>query len=362
MSRIRRIIFWPFRQLNRLASWFVKTLRHFFSRLINGFKRRWLAIIIVTILCVGVGGYTQGWEWTGFPAYGGVPANPIGNTLEIASHREKTLWDWMGLILVPLTLFGIASQYNQQIRDREQRREAHEKNLEEMARQERYREDALQAYVNQMATLMLEHGLLADDLPADAPVWKLAQLRTVTVLRRMTDESGTDTTRINEILTFLRDSGLLEGSRGVLSGATLTRIVLRDVNLWRANLQTTNLWEAEMQGANLMEANLQGALLVHANLQAAYLEEADLKRATLHEVNLHRAILGKANLEGASLLDADLQGVVGISSAKLNRDTVLPDGNNWANTNLDYFTDPKHLNGFWRSPHPYSPAYQGDDA
>ena len=379
MSRIRRIIVWPFIQLHRLVSWFVKTLQHFFSRLINGFKRHWLSTSIVVILCAVFfilwGGYKQGWEWTGFPAYSGVPANPANNTLEIASYREKTLWDWMSLILVPLTLFGIATLFNQQVRTRDQRREAHEEDLAKQARQERYREDALQSYFTQMATLMLDHGLLTDALPVSAPVWKLAQLRTVTVLRRMSDENddnGTDIARVEEILTFLRDSGLLVGDRGVLAGATLTGVMLPKAPLWEANLQGVNLDEASLRGTYLADANLKNAsfyqsklegIIAHsANMHGTYLHNAQLQKADLMVADLQEANLTGANLESAYLLNTNLLGA-NLTGTIFNDQTVLPDARTLGSnldgdpnrspyyqpgvTDMARYTDPNHSD-FWQ--------------
>ncbi len=301
MNRLRKIICWPFSQLRRLRSWLCQSVHGLFSRLLKVFRRLWRIVTVIVGLGVLIiliwGGYTQGWEWTGFPIYNGVSASPASNLLEIPPQREKTLWEWMDLILVPLTLFIIATLFNQQVRTRDQHREDRQEQLAKLARQERYREDALQSYFNEMATLMLQHNLLADYLPADTPAWKLAQLRTITILRRMTDDTGTDRARIGEILTFLRDSGLLTGDRGVLAEASLYRMVLQDANLWEANLQ----------GARLAGANLQKAYLTNANLQKAHLSAASLQNAKLAEANLRGADLQYSNLQGADMWETNLQ-------------------------------------------------------
>ena len=45
----------------------------------------------------------RGWEWTGF--------------------RDKTLWDWMQLLVIPLALAAVAFGFDSLQRDRDQRRE-----------------------------------------------------------------------------------------------------------------------------------------------------------------------------------------------------------------------------------------------
>lgn len=303
-----------------------------------------------------------------------MPASGMNNTLPIAAQHEKTLWDWLELIVVPLSLVVVAAL----LRDREIRREAREKDFERLARSERYREDALQAYFNEMAHLILKCRLLDKSLANDAPAWKLAQLRTGMALRRMTDENGSDSRRIAEILTYIRDTGLLVGERGLLAGANLTKIVLSETDLSGANLENANLDEAnlkgtnlthaklngvklrgaELGGANLSEANMQEARLWKAKLQgakleAAMLQEANLAHAELQKANLHLARLQKTNLtqarlQGVRLLEANLQGA-NLTNTEFDKETVLPDGTRYVpnETDMSRYTNPSHSD-FWQ--------------
>ena len=54
----------------------------------TGFGRRrraaWLAIPLMVLLITVVGGYAGHWEWTGF--------------------QHKTLWDWLNIVMIPVTL------------------------------------------------------------------------------------------------------------------------------------------------------------------------------------------------------------------------------------------------------------------
>lgn len=44
----------------------------------------WLTIPLIALLIMVVGGYAAHWEWTGF--------------------QKETLWDWLNIVLIPITL------------------------------------------------------------------------------------------------------------------------------------------------------------------------------------------------------------------------------------------------------------------
>lgn len=61
---------------------------------------------LVSILFVGLvlvfflilfGGYKLGWEWAGYGAFGDASKG-------IPYERAKTLWDWLGLLIIPVTI------------------------------------------------------------------------------------------------------------------------------------------------------------------------------------------------------------------------------------------------------------------
>jgi uncharacterized protein YjbI with pentapeptide repeats len=78
--------------------------------------------------------------------------------------------------------------------------------------------------------------------------------------------------------------------------------------LRQANLQRASLESGKLQNAFLGAIDLRGASLVGANLQDATLWVADLRGA---------------NFTGANLFRADMQ------RAKLNAETILPDGSHY---------------------------------
>jgi hypothetical protein len=86
--------------------------------------------------------------------------------------REKTVWDWLQLLIVPLKLALITVVFTWQQDFRQQ-------NLAE----QRAQDEALQAYLDQMGGLLLEKNLRASEV--DSEVRTLARARTLTVLNRL---------------------------------------------------------------------------------------------------------------------------------------------------------------------------------
>ncbi len=149
-------------------------------------------------------------------------------------------------------------------------------------------DEALQAYLDQMSTLMLEKDLRNSE--EDSEVRTLARARTLTVIRRV------DTSRKDEIMQFLLEADLVHrvgGSAPV-------------IELGGADLGDTNLREADLSGANLSRANLSEANLSLANLRGANLSGADVSRADLNNaqgITNEELEQQAASLEGATMPD-----------------------------------------------------------
>jgi uncharacterized protein YjbI with pentapeptide repeats len=243
--------------------------------------------------------------------------------LHTSPRREEERWrintvrDWLDLLVVPLALVVISFLFTTQQDQRQQRTETQRAEAERELAEQRAQDEALQAYLDQMSTLMLDRKLLEAE-PGD-PVHTLAQARTSTVILRLDSEHNESVTR------FLIDSGLAASSEGsprllreitlshaTLSDANLPNADLRDVDLSGANVNDANLSDANLSGANvndanLSDANLSGAKLILADLGAADLSKADLSAADLSDAYLLEADLSGANLSGANLNDANLK-------------------------------------------------------
>jgi hypothetical protein len=185
--------------------------------------------------------------------------------------RNKTAWEFLQLLIVPLMLAAIGfwftaqqdarqqkieNQRAQQAQKIENQRAEAERELAEQQAQD----EALQAYLDQMSQLMLERKLL--EAEQGDPVHTLAQARTSTAILRLDAEHNHSVTR------FLINSGLAvrsEGSPRLLREITLSHAKLSDAYLYKADLSGATLEGADLSGASLKGADLSGpTVLVNA--------------------------------------------------------------------------------------------------
>ncbi len=167
----------------------------------------------------------------------------------------------------------------------------------------------------------------------------------LTVLGRRNESFKKDWLDLSEVQinkAYLRRANLSLAilRRGQLINANLSEANLRNANLVGANLSGANLNSADLIKADLNGVNLIGAKLIKADLSGAQLITANLYKAALCKANLIKANLIKANLIevdflAADLTRADLSGAElsftknltcrQIRSAKIDRETILPD-------------------------------------
>src|SRR5215216_213970 len=176
---------------------------------------------------------------------------------------DKTLWDVLQLLIVPLVLVGIGLLFEMQQAERQQAMEEQQQALEDRrARAEqklaeqRAQDEALQAYLDQMSSLLLEKDLRTSE--QESEVRTLARARTLTVLGRL------DPSRKTAVMQFLVDADLVQSidERDPI-------ISLNGVDLSGANVSDANLRNADLNGAELSDANLSGVYLGDANLRGA---------------------------------------------------------------------------------------------
>ncbi|MBV8231897.1 MAG: pentapeptide repeat-containing protein [Planctomycetaceae bacterium] len=285
-----------------------------------------VAVILLLALLIRWG-YTI--PWTGFGEY------TWTEWKDQKYQRAKTLWDWMQLLLIPIMIavvgvFG-AAWFNQRrellARDLDERRHREEQELV----QDRFREEALQKYLDSMAELMLGKGLRTSI--REAEVRDIARALTLTVMQ------GLDGARKGTLLRFLKESKLIENEKPIIS---LNLVRIDNAQLRGADLRWADLHGAIFTGAELREAHLEGAYLEEAylggetDLRGAHLNKADLRGAIFtgedHSgADLRGADLRGADLRGADLRGADLRGARNLTQGQLESArgdvaTRLPEG------------------------------------
>ena len=178
-------------------------------------------------------------------------------------------------------------QYREQERQKEREYQQVEQLKQRQYREQERQKDLLQAYLKQMATLVVDQKLTTKQ-PSD-PTAVATSALTVAVIKQLNPDG------IKQVKDFLIAAGLarLTGPN-LLSGVDLQGINLENVDLSFTNLRIAKLEEAKLINANLEGAKLEGAILENADLTAANLEDAKL---------------WGANLKGANLENANLKGI-----------------------------------------------------
>jgi hypothetical protein len=205
--------------------------------------------------------------------------------------RGKTVWDLLQLLIVPLALVVISFVFTLQQDARQQAIEDQRAEAERELAEQRAQDEALQAYLDQMSSLLLEQDLRTSE--EESEVRTLAEARTLTALQRL------DANHNRIILRFLREAKLISGGRSVVR---LTFADLKGADLKGADLNSIDLEGADLRGADLRGANLSYTYLHQAHLEGANLQGADLRGAVLTDAKVIDDQLAEArSLEGATM-------------------------------------------------------------
>ena len=257
-----------------------------------------LLIGVSLIVLIGVFiGFGYRWPWTGFGET--LYSKPKGD-LEV--QPKKTLWDWLqllGTLAIPVVLATAGFWFTSQQAQRQHKLERLRARSDHRLEMQRAQDTALQSYLNQMGTLILDRNLLEKE--RGTPVYTLAQARTATVITRL------DADHNRNVMRFLSNSGLAGTSTTDESSSS----IFTGIDLRGANLKGVYLGYFDLSGADLRDANLTNATLDHANLS----------RATLNDATLKSALLYNADLSGASLYGAELGDVL-LNNANLSEVTL----------------------------------------
>ncbi len=252
--------------------------------------------------------------------------------------KDKTLWDWLENILIPLLIplivVGLSVFLGREARSFAKRAQ-HERDLAA----DRSREEALRAYLERLTDLVLKEKL--KESPIDSPERAVAQAHTFAALRSL------DGTRKGILLRFLQESRLLAKINPIISleGADLTQASLAGADLGGLSMNGVDLRHAVLDEAIFQETDLQYADLSNSSMREAQLERTDLRYAILHQADMSEANLIDANLSVADLTEAIFQDATinnvnlfraDLSDAKIEIDqlrdaenvleAILPDG------------------------------------
>lgn len=268
-------------------------------------SRRNLVSFLFGLLIVGsaigivVGGYWQGWKWTGFVVES---AGTTGPTL-------RTLRDWLELLLIPLTIVVAGYFLNQAQWRREDAVEQRRIDTERANAADERREQQLQLYFDRISDLLLGGGLressFGDGKRAVAQIWTLAILRSL------------DPKRKAILLKFIYEAGLIWATDSIikldnadLSGLDLYKANLNQTDLRGTNLSKSTMRKADLFGANLSLADLSGVDLSGASCFRGQMVAANFRDALLTECDFEQADISGSDFSNAKMSGSSLRGAI----------------------------------------------------
>ena len=260
----------------------------------------------------------------------------------------KTLWDWLSVLGVPLSLalLGFWFQHisakqavlekaraNEQAaleKKRANEQAALEKKrfneqavLEKEIAESNQKEEVLQAYFDRLSTLLVDKNLIAIAIKQDTASEEERELlssavtmiraRTLSILRKFGEDGG----RKTSVIQFLMEAKIIRNLNLSLEGAYLVNADLSDADfrsdystlLFRESINLTyaNFSNAKLKRVIFSDADLRGAIFNNADLSNAEIRGNDLTGAKLVSARLIRANLTNADLTNAYLTNADLR-------------------------------------------------------
>jgi hypothetical protein len=255
-----------------------------------------VAIILVIAL-----GYRRRWAWTGFIAGDG---------------RPRTLWDWLGLLVIPLALAALGFALSAAQTERDNRRDDARARLDRTLANERAaadrargldqdREEILRTYLGQMSGLLLDRDLGSARTGSEAKA--LAHTLTLSVLPRLDGE------RKGVVLRFLDEAGLIRGLNPKIRlwGADLRHVTLDGASLDRPALRRADLRHASFRRMVLYAPDFYSSDLRGADFTDSILDDPEFGRACLSDVSFRDANLNRPVFAGAAGHDVDFTDATG---------------------------------------------------
>jgi hypothetical protein len=293
----------------------------------------WLVVFAVVLLLLLLWlGYTRGARISGFgphvvkkietfeyPGDDEESGQPQKRSITTETQGARTVWEWLTILTISAVIAGAALIFTTRQAHQQEELQVQQANDAQELQVQQANDAALQAYLEDMGTFVLEKDLRGADENDDVRL--LARARTLAVLDAV---SGARKVRVlefmfeTELLKFrshdrppvisLRFADLSETrlvKRSILSNTDLDRAELMDAKLIDAKLINATLTKADLRGANLSGTDLSGADLSGADLRGAkswteeQLREAEsLQGATMPD---SQTLKSKDNPEGPTL-------------------------------------------------------------
>lgn len=253
------------------------------------------ANIIITVVLVGFLGWIfylailpEPPNWTGF-----------GERVKHPNiEPAKTFFDWLKLIIIPLSLGLLGWSYKEA-----------EKSKAQKIEEERSRNETLNSFFNVITDLIKNHNL--SNNPS-------VQTRAMAKTRINMALSQLDGGRKGQVLQFLYESDLIDIPPKIrILGANFNDSILDQIVLGGSEIRGAFFKNASIKNSNLNGIILNSSNLENADFSGSQVENADFGYTILKKCKLKNMDLTSVNFEGADLTNADLKGST-IKQSQLN--------------------------------------------
>lgn len=245
----------------------------------------------------------------GSPNWMGLKFYSDNNQLEV-----RKLWDWLDLLIVPLSLIFLGWIY-----------QAYEKSKTERKEKENQQNEILDSYFRTISELINKWNLLDKTQNNESRI--IARTRTIVAVENLEGE------RKGQILQFLFESNLIDDEKlNILganfrevqaSGIVLRNTTIKGVHFCDSNFKNTFLDGSSFISCNFSNTNFNGASMENTNLGYSDLSYCKLTNIDLTRVNFEGANLNYADLSNSKITQSQLNGIFKKDKIKLNNTEKL---------------------------------------
>lgn len=226
----------------------------------------------------------------------------------------KTLFDWLKLLIIPLSLGLLGWSYKEAEKSKAKKNE-----------EERSKNETLDSFFKIMSELLIDHKLANI---SNVEIKAMAKTRINMALNQL------DGTRKGQVLQFLYESDLIDYTPKIkLLGANLNDVILDHIVLGNAEIRgacfkNASIKEANLNGivlnsSNLEKANLSGSQVENADFGYTKLTKCKLKNMDLTSVDFEGADLTKANLKGSKIKQDQLDSIFNKKGIRLSKKKII---------------------------------------
>jgi len=218
-------------------------------------------------------------EWTGFGARKKSP--------EI--EPAKTLFDWLKILILPLSLGLLSWLYKEDEKAKEKKKEVNKN-----------KKEAYDSFVDGITNLIKDHGLSSSSPTAETRALALNKLNSAL------DE--VDELIKGQIIQFLYQSNLIDSNpKLILLGANFSPVILDGIILVDSEIKGAYFQNSSIKEAKLNNACFDSCHFENSDLSNSHVVKTDFSYSNLKGCKLCGMDLTSVNFEGANLSNADLR-------------------------------------------------------